>query len=136
MRERQIGPLKVSAVGLGCMSMTPIYGDPDPEECIATVHRAVELGVTLIDTADAYGNGRNEELVGRALQGRRDKVVLATKFGNIRTPEGRPDVNGRPEYVAQACDAATDLTHDAGQAIEHLREGNHAHFENATLQLS
>jgi aryl-alcohol dehydrogenase-like predicted oxidoreductase len=106
MQQRQIGPLKVSAIGLGCMSMTPIYGDPDPEECIATVHRAVELGVTLIDTADAYGNGRNEELVGRALQGRRDRVVLATKFGNIRTPEGRPDVNGRPEYVAQACDAS------------------------------
>jgi aryl-alcohol dehydrogenase-like predicted oxidoreductase len=103
METRQIGPLRVSALGLGCMSMTPIYGEPDPEECIATVHRAIELGVTLIDTADAYGAGRNEELVGRALKGRRELVVLATKFGNIRTPDGVPAVNGRPEYVAEAC---------------------------------
>jgi aryl-alcohol dehydrogenase-like predicted oxidoreductase len=106
MQKRQIGPLEVSAIGLGCMGMTPIYGTPDPDECIATVHRAIELGITLIDTADMYGGGKNEELVGRALQGRRDKVVLATKFGNVRTPDGRPDVNGRPEYVPQACDAS------------------------------
>jgi aryl-alcohol dehydrogenase-like predicted oxidoreductase len=106
MQKRKIGPLEVSAIGLGCMGMTPIYGTPDPDECIATVHRAIELGITLIDTADMYGGGKNEELVGRALQGRRDKVVLATKFGNVRTPDGRPDVDGRPEYVPQACDAS------------------------------
>ncbi len=106
MQKRQIGPLEVSAIGLGCMGMTPIYGAPDPDECVATVHRAIELGITLIDTADMYGGGKNEELVGRALQGRRDKVVLATKFGNVRTPDGRPDVDGRPEYVPQACDAS------------------------------
>jgi aryl-alcohol dehydrogenase-like predicted oxidoreductase len=106
MQTRQIGPLRVSAIGLGCMGMTPIYGEPDPDECIATVHRAIELGVTFIDTADAYGNGKNEELVGRALAGRRDQVVLATKFGNIRHPDGRRDVNGRPDYVPQACDAS------------------------------
>jgi aryl-alcohol dehydrogenase-like predicted oxidoreductase len=109
MQTRQLGPLRVSAIGLGCMGMTPIYGQPDEGECIATVHRAVELGATMIDTADMYGNGRNEELVGRALQGRRDRVVLATKFGNIRTPDGQPDVNGRPDYVPQACDASLQL---------------------------
>ncbi|MGH6904703.1 MAG: aldo/keto reductase [Geminicoccaceae bacterium] len=106
MQVRQIGPLRVSAIGLGCMGMTPIYGEPDPDECIATVQRAIELGVTMIDTADAYGGGRNEELVGRALAGRRDRVTLATKFGNIRKPDGAPDVNGRPDYVPQACDAS------------------------------
>jgi aryl-alcohol dehydrogenase-like predicted oxidoreductase len=106
MHTRQLGPLRVSAMGLGCMGMTPIYGEPDEGECIATVHRAVELGVTMIDTADMYGNGRNEELVGRALQGRREGVVLATKFGNIRTADGKPDVNGHPDYVPQACDAS------------------------------
>ena len=106
MQKRRVGPLQVSAIGLGCMGMTPIYGEPDPDECIATMHRAIELGVTMIDTADMYGGGRNEELVGRALAGRRDQVVLATKFGNICTADGKPDVNGRPEYVPQACDAS------------------------------
>ena len=106
MQTRQLGPLRVSAIGLGCMGMTPIYGQPDEGECIATVHRAVELGVTMIDTADMYGAGKNEALVGRALSGRRDRVVLATKFGNVRTPDGKPDVNGRPDYVPQACDAS------------------------------
>jgi aryl-alcohol dehydrogenase-like predicted oxidoreductase len=104
MQQRRLGPLGVSAIGLGCMGMTPIYGEPDEAECIATVHRAVELGVTLIDTADAYAAGRNEELVGRALQGRCDKVVLATKFGNIRKPDGGQDVDGRPAYVQEACE--------------------------------
>jgi aryl-alcohol dehydrogenase-like predicted oxidoreductase len=103
---RQIGPLRVSAIGLGCMGMTPIYGDPDPDEAIATVQRAIDLGVTMIDTADAYGGGRNEELVGRALAGRREGVVLATKFGNIRIADGKPEVNGRPDYVPRACDAS------------------------------
>ena len=106
MHTRQLGPLRVSAIGLGCMGMTPIYGQPDEGECIAAVHRAIELGVTMIDTADMYGAGKNEELVGHALRGRREGVVLATKFGNIRRPDGKPDVNGRPEYVPQACDAS------------------------------
>jgi aryl-alcohol dehydrogenase-like predicted oxidoreductase len=106
MRTRELGPLSVPAIGLGCMGMTPIYGEPDEGECIATVHRAIELGATLIDTADMYGGGKNEELVGRALEGRRDQVTLATKFGNIRTPDGGRDVNGHPDYVPQACEAS------------------------------
>lgn len=106
MRRVSLGGLKVAAMGLGCMGMTRIYGEPDEAEAIATIHRAIELGVDLIDTSDAYGNGANEELVGRALKGRRDKVVLATKFGNIRHPDGRSGANGRPDYVLQACDAS------------------------------
>jgi aryl-alcohol dehydrogenase-like predicted oxidoreductase len=107
MHNRRLGPLQVSAIGLGCMSMTPIYGEPSEPEAIATIHRALEIGVTLIDTADMYGeNGSNEALVGRALKGRRDRAVLASKFGNIRTPNGGRKVNGRPEYVPQACDAS------------------------------
>jgi aryl-alcohol dehydrogenase-like predicted oxidoreductase len=104
MQTRRLGSLDVSAIGLGCMSMTPIYGEPDPAEAAATIHRAVERGVTLVDTADAYSFGANEELVGRALKGIRDKVVLATKFGNIRLPDGTAEVNGKPDYVPQACD--------------------------------
>jgi aryl-alcohol dehydrogenase-like predicted oxidoreductase len=103
---RRLGQLEVSAIGLGCMSMTPIYGEPDEAEAILTIHRAVELGVTMIDTSDAYGFGANEELVGRAIKTIRDKVVLATKFGNIRRPDGSTDVNGKPEYVMQACEAS------------------------------
>src|SRR4249920_3973571 len=103
--RRKLGSLDVSAIGLGCMSMTPIYGAPDPEEAIATLHRAVDLGIDFIDTSDAYGaNGANEELVGRALKGRRDKYILATKFGNIRLPDGKPGAKGNPEYVIEACD--------------------------------
>jgi aryl-alcohol dehydrogenase-like predicted oxidoreductase len=103
--RRKLGALEVSAIGLGCMSMTPIYGVPDADEAIATVHRAPELGIDLIDTSDAYGaNGANEELVGRALKGHRDKYVLATKFGNIRLPDGKPGAKGNPEYVVEACD--------------------------------
>ena len=105
-QRRQIGPLRVAAIGLGCMGMTPVYGEPDQDECIATLHRAIELGVSLIDTADVYGAGKNEELVGRALAGRRDQVVLASKFGNVRHSDGRRDVNGRPDYVPKACDAS------------------------------
>jgi aryl-alcohol dehydrogenase-like predicted oxidoreductase len=105
LERRKLGALEVSAIGLGCMSMTPIYGVPDAEEAIATLHRAPEIGIDLIDTSDAYGaNGSNEELVGRALKGRRDKYVLATKFGNIRLPDGKPGAKGDPEYVLQACD--------------------------------
>jgi aryl-alcohol dehydrogenase-like predicted oxidoreductase len=107
MKRRRLGGLEVGALGLGCMSMTPIYGEPSEPEAIATIHRAIELGVDLIDTSDAYGsNGSNEVLVGRAIKGRRDKVVLATKFGNIRLPDGSPGANGRAEYVAQCCEAS------------------------------
>src|SRR5579862_9284023 len=107
MKRRRLGGLEVGALGLGCMSMTPIYGDPSEPEAIATIQRAIELGVDLIDTSDAYGsNGSNEALVGRALKGRRDKAILATKFGNIRLPDGSPGANGKPEYVAQSCEAS------------------------------
>jgi aryl-alcohol dehydrogenase-like predicted oxidoreductase len=111
MQTRQLGPLPVSAIGLGCMSMTPIYGEPDPAEAAATIHRAAECGVTLIDTSDAYNFGANEELVGRAIAGiraqtLRETIILATKFGNIRLPDGTADVNGKPDYVPQACDAS------------------------------
>jgi len=106
MQTRKLGSLEVSAIGLGCMGMTPIYGHPDPDLAIATIHRAADLGVTLIDTSDAYGKGENERLVGRAIAGSRNRYVVSTKFGNLRMPDGSPGVNGRPEYVAQACDAS------------------------------
>ncbi len=100
------GPL-VSALGLGCMGMSEFYGPADEAQSIATLHRALDLGVNLLDTADMYGAGDNEELLGRALRGRRSQVVLATKFGNVRGPDRSfAGVNGRPEYVRQACDAS------------------------------
>ena len=108
MQRRKLGKkLSVSALGLGCMGMSEFYGPGDETESIATIHRAIDLGVDFLDTADMYGTGRNEELVGRALRGRRSEVVLATKFGNVRGPKGEfLGVNGRPEYVRQACDAS------------------------------
>jgi len=108
MKRRRLGTRgpEVSAIGLGCMGMTIRYGEPNDEESVATIHRAIEAGVDLINTADAYGQGRNEELVGRALRGRRDKVILTTKFGNIRNPDGSTAINGRPEYVKEACEAS------------------------------
>jgi len=109
MEQRRLGTrgALVSALGLGCMGMSEFYGTPDERESVATIHRALELGINFLDTADAYGPFRNEELVGRAIQGRRDQVVLATKFGNTRLPDGKwGPVNGRPEYVRQACEAS------------------------------
>jgi len=106
MKRRNLGELSVSAIGLGCMGMTPIYGQPDPEEAIATLHRAFELGIDMIDSADAYAEGNNEELIARAIADRRDKVVLATKFGNVRNADGSPGANGQPDYVRKACEAS------------------------------
>ena len=109
MERRQLGRsgLFVSALGLGCMGMSDFYGDGDEAELIATIHRAIELGVTFLDTADIYGMGRNEELVGKAIKDRRDKVVLATKFGNVRKADGTfVGVNGKPDYVRSACEAS------------------------------
>ena len=102
---RQLGGLSVSALGLGCMGMSQSYGEADEVESIATIRRALDLGVTFMDTADVYGDGRNEMLVGRAIAGRRDEVVLATKFGLARD-DGSMRTNGRPEYVRAACDAS------------------------------
>ena len=108
MQYRTLGnsTLSVSAIGLGCMSMSGVYGKGDDAESIAVIHRALELGVNFLDSSDMYGWGHNEELLAKALRGRRDAVVLATKFGNLRKPDGTPGVNGKPEYVLQACDAS------------------------------
>src|SRR5258705_13887238 len=103
MRQRMLGQgLSVTELGLGCMGMSQSYGSPDDGESVATIHRALDLGVTFLDTADAYGPFTNERLGGGALKGRRDEVLLATKFGNERRPDGTRRVNGRPEHVRGA----------------------------------
>ena len=109
MQHRKLGHSNqtVSALGLGCMGMSEFYGPRDDQESIETIQRALDLGLNFLDTADVYGKGRNEELVGKAIRGRRSEVFLATKFGNVRDAEGRfAGVNGRPEYVRQACEAS------------------------------
>ena len=106
MERRRLGELEVSAQGLGCMGMSAWYGPTDADESTATIHRALELGIDFLDTADVYGEGDNEELVGRAIAGRRDEVVLATKFGNRRLQDGTRTIDGSPEYVRSAIDAS------------------------------
>ncbi len=108
MESRKLGKeLTVSAIGLGCMGMSEFYGRPDEQQAIDTIHRAIELGITFFDTADMYGPFTNERLVGRALAGHRDDVIIATKFGNERAEDGtRIGINGHPDYVRRACDAS------------------------------
>jgi aryl-alcohol dehydrogenase-like predicted oxidoreductase len=108
MDKRRLGlqGLEVSALGLGCMGMSEFYGTTDGGEAIATIHRALELGIDFLDTADMYGRGANEKLVGKAIADRRDRVVLATKFGNVRNADGSREVRGDPAYVREACDAS------------------------------
>ena len=109
MHHRTLGhsSLEVSAIGLGCMSMSGVYGPGDDVESVAVIQRALDLGVTFLDSSDMYGWGHNEELLGRAIKGRRAQAVVATKFGQVRSPDGKGNlVDGRPAYVRQACDAS------------------------------
>jgi aryl-alcohol dehydrogenase-like predicted oxidoreductase len=104
MQRRRLGGLEVSAVGLGCATMTPFYDEPDRDAAIETLRRAREIGVDFLDSSDAYGRGRNEELIARGVEGHRDEYVIASKFGNLRAPDGSPTSDGRPEYVKACCE--------------------------------
>jgi aryl-alcohol dehydrogenase-like predicted oxidoreductase len=106
MKKRKLGQLEVPAIGLGCRVLPGFYFPGSEEQAIATLQRAADVGVNFLDTADAYGNGKNEELVGRAIKGRRERYLIATKFGNVWKPNVDYDVNGSPEYVQQACEAS------------------------------
>lgn len=110
MKKRTLGkkaPLEVSEIGLGCMGMSEFYGQGDDTESVSVIHRALDLGINFFDTADIYGVGRNEQLVGRALRGRRDGVIIATKFGNVRDEHGNfKGISGKPDYVVSCCDAS------------------------------
>ncbi len=108
MKTKRLGDggLEVPVIGLGCMVMPGFYRPGSEEQAIQTIHRAAEIGVNFLDTSDLYGGGENEKLIGRAIAGRRDAYIVASKFGNVRTADGEPGVDGRPEYVAEACDAS------------------------------
>src|SRR5246127_1985380 len=104
MQRRRLGGIEVSAVGLGCATMTPFYDEPDSAAAVETLHRAREIGVDFLDSSDAYGQGRNEELIARAIKGHREEYVIASKFGNLRAPDGSPTSDGRPAYVKACCE--------------------------------
>ena len=104
MQRRRLGGLEVSAVGLGCATMTPFYDEPDEEAAIDTLRRSREIGVDFLDSSDVYGQGRNEELIARAVRGHRNEYVIASKFGNLRAADGSPRSDGRPEYVKACCE--------------------------------
>ena len=108
MEKRKLGrsPIEITAVGLGCMSMSGVYGNAIDDESISVIHHALDRGINHLDSADMYGWGHNEQLLGRALKGWRDKVVVATKFGQTKGADGKQGIDGRPEYVMQACEAS------------------------------
>jgi aryl-alcohol dehydrogenase-like predicted oxidoreductase len=108
MEKRKLGrtPIEVTSIGLGCMSMSGVYGNANDDESISVIHHALDRGINHLDSADMYGWGHNEQLLGRALKGRRDKAIVATKFGQTKGADGKQGVDGRAEYVMQACDAS------------------------------